>query len=87
MKTTAPKIRIVIDQVRLHGMTGRDARRVVDGLERELARLAPAIAEAAGSVAVSRDLDRVRGDDIRANRRAERNAVPIANAIVKALSP
>lgn len=86
MTTSPPKIRIVIEELRMRGMPSRDARRLIDSVERELLRLAPEIAHAVGQQAGGR-IDRVKSPAIAAPRRIETAGSPIAQAIVKALGP
>jgi hypothetical protein len=85
MSAPAPRIRIVIDSIHIRGIPQRDARRLVDGLERELAGLAPDLARAAQARSASAEAVGKVNAALPARRRVETAAGPIAQAILKAL--
>ncbi|MCK0195358.1 hypothetical protein MWN34_00370 [Ancylobacter sp. 6x-1] len=76
-----PRIHLVIDKVAVTGLGSRDARRLVDAMEREIARLAPEIATAARD---SGNLARMRRDGgaLPAPARIEQAGAALARAIV-----
>ncbi len=87
MTAPPPRIRIVIDTLRLRGLPSRDARRLLDTVERELIRLAPEITLAAGLPRDTTPITLVKSPPIPAPRRIEAAGAPIAQAILKAIAP
>ncbi len=85
--TEPPRIRIVIDEVRIRGMPSRDARRLIDAVERELSRLGPEIARLAGEQSGSRTVERTGAAPLAAPRRIETAGGSIARALLKAIEP
>jgi len=81
------RIRIVIDEVRMRGIPSRDARRLLDNVERELAGLSPEIARLAELQTGGRHVENTEAAKIPAPRRIETAGSPIARAIVKAIEP
>jgi hypothetical protein len=87
MTAPAPRIRIVIDEVRVRGLSPRDARRMLDTLERELRRLGPQIAQALETRRDNLTQERASPAPLPAPRRIETAGAPIARAILKAIAP
>lgn len=87
MTAPPPRIRLVIDTVRVTGLGLLDARRLVDRLERELAQLAPDIARAALEQRLPSLRVRADGGAIKAGPRVEAAAAPLARAVLKAIGP
>ena len=82
-----PRIRIVIDEVRMRGIASGDAQRLLDTLTQELTRLAPEIAAAAGARRAGVSLPSAASAPLPAPRRIETAGTSIAGAIVKAITP
>ena len=87
MTTPPPKIHIIINELRLRGMPSRDARRLLDTVQRELTRLAPEIAQAAALQQGGSRMPLMTSPPIPAPRRIEAAGAPIAQAILKAIAP
>ena len=85
--TEPPRIRIVIDEARIRGMPSRDARRLIDAVERELSRLGPEIARLAGEQSGRRTVERTGAAPFAAPRRIETAGGSIARALLKAIEP
>jgi hypothetical protein len=77
---TTLRINLVIDQLRISGLSSLDASRLVDRLEGELRRLAPELAD----VRTGQRGD-VNGGAVTRYARIERSAEPLARAIVTAV--
>jgi hypothetical protein len=77
------RIRLIVGEVRVSGMSSLDARRLVDRLEVEFVRLAPQLSK----LAASRDHNHVDLGNLRTTPRIELSAAPVASAVFKALLP